>query len=215
MYRFYQSIKYLHVGEYGGNLGRPHYHAIMFGLELPDMYFWRTSKSGYKCYRSPLLESVWTDGNSEIGSVTMASCTYVALYVLAKEYGDQARDHYFFYDGETGEYLPRRPEYCTMSRGGRTGKGIGYSWLAKYWRQVYNEHFDDHVSIDGFKHKVPRYYDKLMESFGSEEADLLFFVQERRVERAKRFAEESTPERLAVRERVSKAKSRLGKRDLR
>lgn len=210
-------IKYLHAAEYGGKLGRPHYHVIMFGADFYDRYHWRTTSAGHKVYRSLLLERSWSDihgspiGNCEIGSVTVASARYVSAYILNKKYGDDSLEHYMFYDGETGEYVPRKPEYCTMSRGGRTGKGLGYAWLKKNYKEVYSEHFADYIYVDGARCKVPRYYDRIMQEI---DPDIYYAVKERRLENVLKRQAEYTPERLKERERFLLAKQRNGKRKL-
>lgn len=63
--RKYKDIKYYLVGEYGTRTKRPHYHAIIFGLNRDD---------------SSRIEKVWGKGNIMVGTVNMASIMYVAKY---------------------------------------------------------------------------------------------------------------------------------------
>lgn len=58
-------IKYFYCGEYGEKYGRPHYHAIFFGVSNADHF-----------------QSVWPYGQVDVGTVTTASARYCADYVL-------------------------------------------------------------------------------------------------------------------------------------
>lgn len=60
------KIKYYACGEYGENNGRPHYHAILFGIG-----------SGQR----DLISQAWNMGRTQSGTVTHASCRYVADYI--------------------------------------------------------------------------------------------------------------------------------------
>lgn len=73
-----QKIKYYAVGEYGDRYGRPHYHAILFGLS-PN---------------SPLILDNWTAGLVHCGTVTEQSIFYTAGYIQKKLYGYKDYDPY-------------------------------------------------------------------------------------------------------------------------
>ena len=70
-----RKIKYYACGEYGDTYGRPHYHAIVFGISPND---------------KKLVEENWPYGFVRIGTVTYDSCRYVAGYVQKKLYGKGA-----------------------------------------------------------------------------------------------------------------------------
>ena len=90
-----QRLRYFHCGEYGAKLGRPHYHACLFGFDFPDKELQRYSKTGEKLYRSDLLDSAWQNkGWALIGEVTFQSAAYVARYITKKITGEAAHDHY-------------------------------------------------------------------------------------------------------------------------
>lgn len=72
--------------EYGDQFDRPHFHLLILNYDFKDKYPWRQTTPDWggepnQCYRSEFLESLWSHGNSEIGSVTEQSCGYVARYV--------------------------------------------------------------------------------------------------------------------------------------
>ena len=108
-------------------------------------------------YTSEKLQELWPYGFSTIGEVTFQSAAYVARYIMKKINGDDAEDHYSYWDPETGEFLyHRQPEYTTMSR----RPGIGYEWYRKYGKHV-RDH--DAVIVNETKAKPPKYYDQLFE----------------------------------------------------
>lgn len=189
-------------GEYGEKLGRPHYHYCLFGEDFrEDRYEWRTS-NGNLLYRSPWLEELWPHGNAEIGDLTFESAAYVARYIMKKITGDMANDHYKRVCPETGEIYWLPPEFNVMSR----RPGIGAEWMEKFRNDVYNT---DSVVVRGMQCKPPRYYDKLLELVDAAAAEQI------KEERAKGINhDDNTPERLAVRETVARARLNLKKRQL-
>lgn len=69
--------------------------------------------------------------------------------------------HYERINSFTGEIITVLPEYSTMSRGGRDGRGIAHAWISKYKSDVYPKDF---TTIRGVRVAPPRYYDKYLES---------------------------------------------------
>lgn len=181
-------------GEYGPENMRPHYHACIFGLDFADKYKWRTSESGEALFRSPTLERLWPYGNCELGSVTFASAAYVARYCVQKVTGHNAKAHYARRD-EDGDYsLP--PEFNHMS----LKPGIGAGWLQKFEEEVYTF---DHVIVNGQECKPPKYYDRLFSRENPEEFEDLQFLRE---QDARSRYEDNTPDRLVVKEIVTRAR---------
>lgn len=200
-------IRFYMCGEYGEKLGKPHYHYLIFGYAFPDKYYWKTSKSGEKLYRSPTLEKLWPFGNAWIGDVTYESCAYVAAYVMKKINGNQADWHYRRTD-EYGQDYWLEPEFALMSRGGRRGRGLAAEWLDEFRTDVYT---DDAVIRNAVKCKPPRYYDKLLALFDPVRWEVIKLQREHR---ARELAEDNTPARLHDKEIVLKAKLGLKKRNL-
>lgn len=144
-FRFYMA------GEYGGELGRPHYHACLFGVDFPDAVYQARSPGGAKLYSSATLEALWGLGFTSVGEVTFESAAYVARYVMKKVTGDQAEGHY---DG-------RVPEYSRCSTGGRSGlRGIGFGWFERFAKS--DVLVDGNVLVNGRRCAAPRYYRKLL-----------------------------------------------------
>lgn len=136
---FGKGIKFLGCGEYGERWGRPHYHAIFFGVDFFQDRYVAGKRQASEVFRSPSLESLWPMGRSEIGSATVASAGYVAGYVAKKCSRERLEG--------------REPEFLRMS----LRPALGMRWIAEHWRSVYAR---DSVVMDGFELPVPRAYDK-------------------------------------------------------
>lgn len=67
-YGYNSKLKYFAVGEYGERTHRPHYHLIVFNVELQ------------------LFKDTWKYGHSHSGNVTSESITYTLKYCLKKSY---------------------------------------------------------------------------------------------------------------------------------
>lgn len=195
-------FRFFMCGEYGDLTGRPHYHAIVFGLVIPDLKWWTTRKQ-MDVYTSEKLEALWGQGRIEIGSVTAQSANYVARYSLKKVTGDPASLHYRWVDPDTGEEHELQPEFCNMSR----RPGIGATWYNRYHTDF---HVHDFAIKDGAKTSIPRFYDKLAKKQGYDVEEL---KQYRAIKAQLKF-EHNTPERLADRETVARARANLTKRTL-
>lgn len=192
------KIRFYMCGEYGEKYFRPHFHACLFGVDFSeDRVLFRRSPSGNNLYRSALLESCWPYGHSSIGELTFESAAYVARYVTKKITGPAADDHYSFVDPDTAEIYKLKPEFNCMSR----KPGIGGLWFEKFSSDVYRGH--DYVVVNGVKCRPPRYFDRLLEKMNP---DRFEEVKIARVLAAEQYADNNTPDRLAVREQVELAR---------
>ena len=156
-----KQIRFFHCGEYGEKNNRPHYHALIYNHDFPDKKLFKQRKE-IKLYISKELEELWPYGFSTIGDVTFQSSAYVARYIMKKQKGDNAKEHYNKINPTTGEVTTIQPEYCTMSR----KPGIGYEWFKKYKSDVYPK---DVCIINNHEVKPPRYYDTLLDKEELEE----------------------------------------------
>ena len=163
------KIRYFGCSEYGPANQRPHYHFILFGLHLDDVYLWSRSKLGYQYFRSPSLERVWSfpvrdasgvsvksagptpAGFVMLGHVDWDCCAYVARYVMKKLYGDDSE----FYD----QFNLERPR-AFMSR----KPGIGRQYYDDNKYDVFGkEYINLSTSKGGLKFRPPKYYQDLFE----------------------------------------------------
>lgn len=217
------KINYFHCGEYGEKckqcernrldckcrefipiLGRPHYHAVLFGHDFGDKLLFKKTWRGDRVFTSETLSQLWGMGRCSIGAVTFESAAYVARYVCKKISGAPAASHYRYVDAGTGEVTNRLPEYITMS----LKPAIGKCWFIKYGPDVYP---DDFVVMRGARMKPPKFYDRIYELA---EPEKFGDLQRERKKYAAAHKENSTPERLAVREIVKKAQTSTLKREL-
>lgn len=194
----HKKIKYFHCGEYGEKLGRPHYHACVFGLDFNDKQHHFTNDNGDKIYTSQKLSDIWGLGQCMIGDVTFESAAYVARYVTKKITGALALDHYNDINYETGEILSeRKPEYQTGSN------GLGRGWFEKYTSDIYP---NDFILVRGKKCRVPKYYDSKYEVLYPDDHAK---IKALRTKAARDHQSNNTRDRLDVRE-----ESQLIKNDL-
>lgn len=191
-------FKYFACGEYGEEFGRPHYHAILFGLDFPDQELLRVTDTGEHLYRSPTLEKFWPQGHSSIGAVTFESAAYVARYCTKKITGPLAEEHYKKVNTQTGEIFDVHPEFMRCS----LKPAIGADWFKKYRTDTHK----GFVTRNGKKFPLPKYYMKLLEK--AEKADPTMEDQIwSRLKEERRLAintshPDMTSERLATREKV-------------
>lgn len=184
-----RKIRYFYCGEYGEDLGRPHYHLCLFNFDFSDRKkLYKVNNFWY--YRSDILESLWTYGNSTCCDFSFETAAYVARYCTKKVNGSKAEEH----------YQGRVPEFAGMS----LKPGIGASWFDKYAKSDLFPH--DNVVVRGAKSKPPRYYDILRDRVDPEG---FAKAKEARKELGESMEDNSTFKRLAVRLKCLEARTRL------
>jgi hypothetical protein len=196
------KLRYFLCGEYGDANNRPHYHALIFGYDFPDKLPWSKTRKGDLLFRSKELERIWTKGYAYIGHVTFESAAYVSRYIIKKQKGKDAPEYYEIINKETGEIFRQEKEFVLMSR----KPGIGAEWLKLYKKDTDK----DFITIRGKKMKLPKYYDKYLETLDEND------FHERKKERKKKslkHKDNNTWERLEVRKQCQMAKLKLLTRD--
>lgn len=144
------KIRYYACGEYGDKTFRPHYHAIIFGLHIPDLELYERRKGG-DYSRSFLLDKIWGNGNVIIAKASAETMCYTARYVVKKQKGA---------DGYIYRELGVEPPFTTCSR--RPG-------IARQWYDDRGKDFLDqsviHLSTPSGRKAVtaPRYFLNLLE----------------------------------------------------
>ena len=178
-----KKIRFFMCGEYGEQLGRPHYHAIIFNHDFEDRKpFKYTNKS--ILYTSESLSKLWPYGFVTVGEANYTTAAYVARYTTKKIFGDAAVEHY-------GSKLP---EFCQMS----LRPGLGFDYCVKYKDELQAK---DSVVLNGREYPLPSYYDLVFEDLERQKSK----------RKNKIDTENSTIARLRVREKVAESKRELWK----
>ncbi|AXH77038.1 MAG: replication initiator protein [Microviridae sp.] len=186
-----EKVRYFAVGEYGDQLERPHYHAVLFGIDFTDKRPHSKNEHGDQLFTSDLLDSIWGKGHAFFGKVTVQSARYVAKYCIKKVNGPMASEH----------YGSRSPEFAIMS----LKPGIGSGWFEKFQSDVYPSDF---VVLNGKKRSPPRFYD---ERLAAQDEDALQAIKSRRLLKAMEHRSDQTPPRLKARQECLKARINLRK----
>lgn len=128
--KYNRKIKYYSCGEYGGKHGRPHYHAIIYGVDQR------------KPEEKKLLEECWTYGRIGHGTVTADSMRYTADYLMTKDLRENGA-------ATIEAYAPLLPPFQTCSQ------GIGLEYLYTHQKQIEQE---GTINYKGKKMSLPKYY---------------------------------------------------------
>lgn len=156
-YKYDNKLRFFAAGEYGEHTARPHYHAIIFGLILDDLIFYKRL-GDFNYYTSPFLDGVWKNGYVVVASANWATCAYVARYIVKKQKGE-TKSIYSDFNFE--------PEFSLMSR----KPGIGKDFFDKNYQRFIEE---DKIFIstpEGSKDlKLNKYYRRLLDGVDPEES---------------------------------------------
>lgn len=195
-------FRFFMCGEYGDQTQRPHYHALLFGVDLPDLVKCNSVYSKHSVYNCQVLSESWGKGFHTIGSVTMESAKYVAGYV-AKRCSEELAAERYSWVTRYGEVVQRKQPYGKMS----LKPGIGAGWIEKYWKDAVSH---GAVFQNQYRKKIPSYFGTLIEKIDPVAAETLEALV---IERGMQFAnpENMTVERLEVRNAVAEARRSFNK----
>lgn len=139
-----KELRYFYAGEYGEQTGRPHYHAIYYGLKIPDI---KKDRGANPYYSSESLEALWKYGHITIAQAVPETYGYVAGYVTKKMYSQ---------DNKRYQELGLQPPQAAQSR----NPGLGMRWYQEHKEELWN----GKIYLSGGKvAPVPRYFDKMLE----------------------------------------------------
>lgn len=151
-----------YCGEYGPLNGRPHFHAIIYGLQLHDLKLFKTEK-GVSYFTSETISDAWKDFEHEgknarprgfhlVTEVNWETCAYVARYVTKKFIGNSEKQYQ-----SLCEELSIEPQQREFHQGPKR-PGLGLTWLQNNMEKTYSL---DKVVLPGGKVMQPcSYYDK-------------------------------------------------------
>lgn len=174
--RHYGKLQYYACGEYGTKFSRPHYHAIIYGIDISDKSP-HSINNGNRIYTSEKIKRLWRKGMVFIGDVTFESCAYVARYILKKQLGRHNEKEYDLINEETGEVFRRKKEFTVMSRNPAIGKG----YFQKYKTDFYQEGTDGKIIIrKGVVCNTPRIYDEWLKKESEKNEEIIKQIKEKR-----------------------------------
>lgn len=157
------KLRYLISGEYGNpqngrpedpyftkfllrGFGRPHYHAILFGVSLEDhelsLVDPSTTEKGWQCLKGPLNDA-WGYGFIVVGVVTYKSARYCVKY-MQKCFTEEVNHRLYAYC---------QPPFQLQS------KGLGKEYALEYSDQIVR---NLSCKLEGTSVGLPRYYAKLL-----------------------------------------------------
>jgi len=202
-------FRFLHVGEYGEENLRPHYHALVFGQDFrakEETEHWTDPKTGIPYYLNRRLEKLWPYGFHTLGAVTPESINYCCLYAMKKITGKseesvRLREARYKREDSSGQHVIVPEEHMTMSR----NPGLGAKWFDRYANEVFP---DDWTLYGDKKAKTPLYYTKRLEK---RDPILHQEVRARRSLAAEKRIDENTPRKRGERARITRAKLGLKK----
>lgn len=179
-------FRFLHCGEYGDAKQRPHYHALLFGLDFKHDRQVLYRKENRIVWVSDSLTETWGHGFTSIAPLNFATASYTAGYVFKKLSKDNwARDEpgrWVWRPTEENEqpklpplespFTPNRPVRVPHDAKGRfefvpdrvqeyvtmsNRPGLGRKYFEKHWRDIYPR---DLVFVGKKKFRPPRRYDQ-------------------------------------------------------
>lgn len=185
------KVRFFVCGEYGGLSGRPHFHAVLFGMRFSDEKPLCNGK-----LESAECADLWKLGGVCLDIASVEGFAYVAGYVTKKASREDS-ELYDVVDFGTGEVYRRRSEFVCMSR----RPGIGADWYQRFKSDLWRG--DRARMMDGKALPVPRFY---LERLKRESGYQYERIVEGRLDRAEEREWDETPERLLVREEYARLK---------
>lgn len=164
------KIRYFIVSEYGPTTGRPHYHALIFGIPesmLKDKVFFKD-----------VIQDTWGKGFVQVGILQAGGINYTAGYMIGRCDFDNTLKQRFPHcnlDVVKLAFSEHKP-FIMMSR----NPGIGYNFVTDDIKEYFNNTCENvYHDEQGFVHVLPRYYcDKIF----SEESKVI--VSKRKLEKS-------------------------------
>ena len=122
------KFKYFLCGEYGEKTNRPHYHLLLFGIDLGKLSFYKMSGNN-ALYFSSKINELWKFGYVVIGNLTFNSAFYTARYAMKKN--------------KLQETLQLQSQ------------GIGKQYFLDHVNEIIKSGY---ISFNMIKYKIPRYF---------------------------------------------------------
>lgn len=145
--------RYFIGAEYGDTTNRPHYHCILFGVDITSPAFydkeWIQTKNGYNC-----MCKAWTKGLCFLRPLASSDCFYSSKYSTKFTENDLKRI----------SSAGMQPPFRVMSR----MPGLGYNYFKEHQEEILGRGY---IRFKGHKFRVPRYYYDKALPVGSQERE--------------------------------------------
>lgn len=174
-------IRFFACGEYGEQNQRPHYHAIIYGMDA--------------MHDEGRISKAWGKGHVKTVAVTPAAIAYTAGYA-AKKIGFRMEADVERVDPQTGEIYNWQPPFLQMSR--RPGIGATARQHTESWR--------DYAILNGTRIPVPQY---LKQSYLETETGEQKEIREHEQYLRKLTKERISQRMLSANEQIAIAEQRL------
>lgn len=156
------TIKYFCAGEYGSTTFRPHYHLVVFGVNLFNEVFKSKKYDNSGHFKSEVLDKLWSNGFSLFSAVTPENIGYTTRYTL-KKVNYKVKDRSLKKFGLIDEFL-----LCS--------KGLGFNYfLLNYDRLVSNGVY----YYSGNAYPLPRYFLEKLKSISDSDFQALKSMNEK------------------------------------
>lgn len=201
------KFKFFLCGEYG-DLGRPHYHAILMDCKLDESQFYdcKIDTNHHDVWKSKELDKLWGMGFVDVATASWQDMAYTARYVQKKwiksfkpiDYAINGKD----------------PEYVTMS------KGIGDEYVKQNMDKIYetDEVIIHTIGNKSNKVKPPKRYDDILKSTDEKKYDKIKetrnYIRERMEEILLTKTDLTDLERLRLQEEQITEKAKMLKREM-
>lgn len=181
-------IRFFASGEYGEKNERPHYHAILYGLDA---------------HRDrDRINTAWGQGHTYLDTVTPPAIGYIAGY-CAKKYNKARSLTHERVDYQTGELYTWQEEFLQMSR--KPGIGASARRHTNSWR--------DYAILNGTRMPVPKYlheaWKKITTESEKEEHDYEKYLKSLTKERMTKYHLEAQEQILKAQQNITNEKRKL------
>lgn len=132
-----RTFRYYAVGEYGDLYGRPHVHAILYGVNVDDF-------KPLPAIYGKFTADYWPEGFVDLKPFASGRALYIAGYIQKKQFGKGAAE----------AYGAREAPWLLPS------KRLGRQWALDHRKQI---EADECIYFKGRRHGVPRYYCKVLD----------------------------------------------------
>lgn len=154
------DIRYLACGEYGEKFSRPHFHAVLWNLDIQDLKRHGKSSRGHPQFVSETLSGIWSKGLLTVQFYDPSHGGYVAGYIMDTWYpsevhrGANGRLSNEVFDPVLGAFVELERPFVRQSK-----RAVGRDWYETFKDDL----FKGFVTYSGRQMAVPATYLRWLE----------------------------------------------------